>query len=423
MSQTAAHCKSLSIIRDTEIEQYTLKGVKKLFKAANLNETAAKVVFIEDDTLNAFVAGGSTVFIHTGLIIQADNSDAFFGVLAHETGHVVGGHTVRLYAEMQKAQTTALISTILGGVAAVASGRGDVGMAIMAGGMGSAQGLFSSYRQSEENAADSVSVELTRKIGYSPAGLANIMKKISLQERLQIDDYPPYFRSHPLTRDRILFLENAVNNEDVLKDDPEFYLIKAKLFAFLNPPAQTLSTYKGDDLPARYARSIAYFKNTQIPQALEEVESLLESQPNNPYFWELKGQILFETGYINESIIAYQKAVQMMPKALLIRLSLAHALIEKGEQADLKEATQHLEYITARDAYLPDAWRFLNIAYGRLKQKELADYAKIEYDFLTGNYKEALNNIPKVQKKLPSNSVKRLRLSDLKEDIERNKLK
>ncbi len=423
MSQTDAYCKPLSIIRDTEIEQYTLKNVKKLFKAAGLNEQAARVIFIQDDSINAFVAGGSTVFIHTGLFTEADNSDQVMGVLAHETGHVVGSHTVRLYTELQRAQTTALISTILGGVAAIASGRGDVGVAVMAGGWGTSQGLLSSYRQSEENAADGIAVDLVQKTGYSIKGLAQIMAKIEQQERLRIDEMPSYLRSHPLTRDRLNFLNHAALNGLPLKDEPEFYMSKAKLYAFLNPPELTFQTYKDDSLPALYARSIAHFKNTEIPKALKEVEKLIEQQPDNPYFCELKGQILFETGQIKQSIDAYNKAVELDPKAILIRLSLAHALIERGAETDLDQAVKHLEYITARDNYLPDAWRFLNIAYGRQGKKALADYAAVENAFISGRFKEALTLIPKAQEGLKNDPVKTLRLSDMEEDIKRNRLK
>ena len=182
-------------------------------------------------------------------------------------------------------------------------------------------------------------------------------------------------------------------------------------------------TYKDESLPSLYARSIAHFKNTEIQKALKEVENLIKKQPDNPYFWELKGQILFETGKINQSIDAYKKAVELEPKAVLIRLSLAHALIEQGSDNDIKQAVEHLEYITTRDNYLPDAWRFLNIAYARQGEKGLADYAAVENAFISGKYKEALSLIPKAKKELKNNSVKTLRLSDMEEDIKRNRLK
>ena len=420
MPYSRVHCKPSSIIRDTQMEQYTIKNVKRLFKAAGLNQNAADVVFIQDDTLNAFVAGGTTVFIHTGLITHVDNSDEFFGVLAHETGHIVGGHAVRLYDNMQKAQRTALVTTILGGIAAVASGRGDVGVAIMAGGMGTAQNFFSSYRISEENAADSTGIRLIRKIGYSPAGLLSVMRKIQANERLIIDPRYAYTQTHPLTQDRIQFLQNAAQTDIPLTDDEEFHLIKAKLFAFLNEPQQTLQTYKGNDKASLYAKAIAYFKSTRIQEALKTTDALIEKEPNNPYFWELKGQILFETGQVKAAIEAYQKAVDKMPEAPLIRLSLAHALLEDNRPDD---AVGHLEYIVARDAYLPDAWSFLGRGYGMQGKKGESLYAMAEYDYIVGQYPDALAKIKKALPLLKQDAIKTLRLQDLEESITRNKLK
>ncbi len=420
MPYSVVHCKPLSIIRDTQMEQYTLRQVQNLFKAAGLNPDSARIVFIQDDTLNAFVAGGTTVFIHTGLITNVDNSDEFFGVLAHETGHIVGGHSVRLYDNMQKAQRTALISTILGGIAAVASGRGDVGVAIMAGGMGTAQNFFSSYRVSEENAADTTGIRLIQKIGYSPAGLLSVMRKIQSNERLLIDPRYAYTRTHPLTQDRIQFLQNAAQADIKLTDDKEFHLIKAKLYAFLNAPAQTLATYKGQNTVSLYARAIAYFKQTRINEALKATDELIRQNPNNPYFYELKGQILFETGQVPAAVDAYEQSVQLEPESPLIRLSLAHALLE-NEQPD--KAVKHLEYIVSRDAYLPDAWRFLARGYGMQNQKGKAFYAMAEYDYVIGDNAQAMDNINKALPLLKDDKIKTLRLLDLQETIARNKQK
>ncbi len=417
LTQTKAFCNTLSVIRDTQMEQYALTGVKKLFKNAGLNDSAVQVVFINDLSLNAFVAGGSTVYIYAGLITQTDNSDEFFGVLAHETGHVVGGHTIRLINEMEKAQTTALVTTILGGIAAIASGRGDVGMAIMLGGMSSAGSMLNVYRQSEENSADSIAVDLAKKSGFSVAGLAEVMKKIEKEERLRVDNIPTYLRSHPLTRDRLNFLTNAAKDAQPFKGDIEYALIKAKLFAFLKSPSETRIVYASDSLSDIYANAIADFKETKIQNALDKTDKLIAAQPNNPYFYELKGQILFESGHVDESIKVYEQAYNLLPNASLIRLALAQALIESGTDENRQQAIEHLLYITARDKYLPDAWYFLHVAYGQNKQFDLANYVKIEYLMLTGKYGEVKKLLPKTKKALANDKIKSTRLTDIEEVV------
>lgn len=401
------------------MENYALYGVRKLFKIAHLNDKAVSVVFINDLSLNAFVAGGSTVYIHAGLITQAKNSDEFFGVLAHETGHVVGGHIIRLQQQMAKAQTTALITTILGGVAAVASGRGDVGIAIMMGSMGSVEGLLNSYRQTEENSADSIAVDLISQTEWSPVGLLGVMQTMEKQERLRVDNVPTYMRSHPMTRDRLTFLKEATQKHPKpIRNDMEFLLIKAKLFAFLQTPKETFTVYDNlDNLPDLYANAIANFKQTNIQKALEQTDELIKKMPDDPYFYELKGQILFETGQVDKAIEAYTKANQLLPNAPLIRLSLAHALLENGKTKDLAKARSHLEYITATDKAMPDAWYFLNIAYAREGKAALADYAKIEYKLLTGDKDQLTALINKTKTALKNDKVKSLRLDDIEEQL------
>jgi len=417
MTQKDAFCKPLSLIRDTEIEEYALKNVKALVSVAGLDTENAQVVLINDASLNAFVAGGGTVYIHTGLIEQAENSDEFLGVLAHETGHLVGGHTASLYEHIQKAQKTALVTTILGGIAAVASGRGDVGMAIMAGGMGTTQNMVNAYRQTEENSADSTAVSLLEKMGASTQGLIGIMKKIQKEERLRQETTLPYVRTHPMTRDRLDFLTHTAQNSRPLLKDKAFDNIKAKLIAFLKSPDETYALYSDNSEPAEYARAIAAFKTPDIQKALVLTEKLIEKEPDNPYFYELKGQILFETGQVEKAVYSYEKALALKPKALLIRLSLAHALLEVGTKDATEQALSHIEYITVRDRYLPDAWRFLSIAYGRLNRMNEARYALAEYDALIGDKKAALSKIEKSLKETPKSEPLYQRLLDLKDAI------
>ena len=416
MTQSQTFCNTLSIIRDTEMEEYALTGIKKLFDIGGLNGQKAKVVFINDTSINAFITSGSTVFIHTGLLMQSDTPDEFFGVLAHETGHIIGGHSVRLQQEYQRAQTTALISTLLGSLAAIASGRADVGMAIISGSLGSIQGMMGVYRQSEENAADSIAVDILEKSPYSPIGLLNIMSKIQKEERLIIDDTPSYWRSHPLTRDRILFLE-AHHFKEKEHHDEAFDRIKAKVYAFSELPEQTLSKYNDASLVSLYAQSIALFKQSKIAESLEKVDKLLEMENDNPYFHELKGQILFEAGRLNEAVESNRRAVELLPKATLIRLSLAHVLLETNKKENIDEAVSHLEKIVATDRDFPENWWFLHIAYAKQGKKALSDYAKVEYDFLIGNKKDLTERIQGLKKSLKNDTVKYNHLLDMEDAL------
>ena len=243
------------------------------------------------------------------------------------------------------------------------------------------------------------------------------MKKIEKEERLIIDETPSYWRSHPLTRDRIFFLEANQTDRKVNRNDEAFNRIKAKIFSFLKTPEQTFLHYGDDSLPALYAQSIALFKQSKIEDALKKADLLLKAEPDNPYFHELKGQILFECGRIDEAVQSYRRAVQLRPKADLIRLSLAHALLETGQKENIDEAVSHLEKITATDRDFPENWWFLHIAYAKQGQKDLSDYAKIEYDFLSGNGKDLPQRVQTLKKKMQNDTVKYNLLSDIEESL------
>ena len=243
------------------------------------------------------------------------------------------------------------------------------------------------------------------------------MKKIEKEERLRIDNLPKYLRSHPLTKERIRFLEQNSQSAPILQKDEEYDLIKAKLFAFLQSPSETRVVYNEDNLASLYALAIADFKETKINEAIEKTDLLIKKMPKNPYFHELKGQILFETGKINEAIHSYTIAHQLLPEASLIRLSLAQALLESQTKENRQKAIHHLQYITSRDKYLPDAWYFLYIAYAKNEEFDLANYAKIEYLALIRQYDEIKKLLQKTKKALLKDKVKSNRLSDIEEII------
>jgi len=362
-----------SLILDTETEDIIRIYASPIFKAANLKGSDVKIFIVKDNSLNAFVAGGQKLFINTGLIINSDSPGQIIGVIAHETGHIAGGHLSRIHDALSKSTGPAILGLLLGGAAAVVSGRGDVGAAIIAGGQNAALRNFLAYNRTQEASADHAAISYLEKTEQSARGLLNFMEKLGDQELLSPAQQDPYVRSHPLTRNRMATLANHIETSK-FSDQPEterftalHRRMKAKLFAFLNPYGRTIRIYKTNDpsLESRYARAIAEYRRTNLEPALKLINGLIAEHPQDPYFHELKGQMLFENGQIIESIRAYGTAAQILPDAPLIRRDLARAQIEANDPKLLNAAIANLEIALSRDRESASNWRFLAIAHGR----------------------------------------------------------
>ncbi len=393
--------QAISIIRDTEVESVLTSYVRKIFKTAGLNPENAQIILVNDPTLNAFVAGGQTIFIHTGLITQSKHVDDIIFVLAHETGHIVGGHVVRGIGMYDKARTTALISTILGGLVAIA-GRPDAGMAVMMGGTTSATGIFTAYRQTEESSADRVAVDILKKMNYSMKGFENTIKLIQAEERLSSSSDFSYLRTHPMSRQRANALERFTQNAQPERNDIRFDLIRAKLIGFLNEPERTLLLYQNDtSMAGNYARAIALYRLHQFEQAQQMINQLIAQKADYPYFYELKGQFYLETGNLDSAIIYYQKAIDLMPNAPLMRLSLAQALLERRTAGDAEQAITHLKYVLMKEKDTPFAWQLLATAYEATGQQREIPYVMAEYYRTQGDLKGAKKMAKKAIEQLP----------------------
>ncbi len=420
----------MNLIRDQEIEDTLRSYVIPMFEASGLNSAALKLHLIADNNINAFAAKGSNIFINTGLIANSPRSDMVIGVLAHETGHIAGGHLVRLYDNMRIAERNSLISTVLGGVAAIATGRPDVGMAVMMGGSNAAMQGHLSYRRSEENAADEQATKILGAMDTSVKGLVDVMQILQKQEKIAMSqDYYSYISTHPLSEDRILFLENTLRNEKISPADEardrelNYQRIRAKLIAFLaSSPRSVLVMYPESDIrtASRYARAIAYFRLNELPKALSIMDDLLKENPNDAYFYELKGQMLYENGRGSEALAPYKKASELAPDAALIRLSLAAVQIESSNKEDVNEAIKNLEKILITEKDNPSVWRLLAVAAGKKEDATLTAYAMAEYNFSLGDYKGALKHIEKAEKLILKGSPKYLRLEDIKQEAERS---
>ena len=408
-----APARALGIIRDTEVESTLLSYVRPIFKAAGLNPDHARVVVVNDSSINAFVASGQTIFIHTGLILNAQSVDDLVFVLAHETGHIVGGHITRGIEQYKNAQTTALISAVMGGLLAVASGRPDAGIAVMMGGASSAEGLFTAYRQTEESAADRTAVDIVNRLGYSMAGFTSIMDTLMRQERLNRGVNEAYFRTHPMTPARKNDMARFLSNLRPPTDDRTFDLIKAKLGGFLNKPEQTLRAYRGTTPADKYARCIALYRANRIAEGFAILDDLIAAQPDNPYFIELKAQFLFETGKVKEAIPLYARAAALRPDAPLIAISYAQALLETDDKSNAQIAADTLAHAAIKEPDIPLLWKLLSTAHYRLGQQTESQYALAEYHQLNGQKKEAKRIAQRAIKTADKKSATYQKLQDI----------
>ncbi len=368
-----AEARKLSFIRDAEIENTIRIYATPLFQAAGLEPSAINIYLVNDKTLNAFVAGGQKLFLNTGLLIRSQNAGQVIGVIAHETGHIAGGHLSRTRDAMKKSSAASILAMVLGGVA-VMSGRGDVGSAIIAGGQQMGVRNFLQYSRTQESAADAAAMRFLDATQQSAIGMLEFFEILGDQELLSVSRQDPYYRSHPLTRERKVAVENFIlQSPNSNKPEPPGFnerhgRMKAKLEAFLNPISLTLRTYKEDDpsIEARYARAIAYYRRPDLERAIPLINGLIAEQPADPYFHELKGQMLFENGRIPESLPYYEKAVLLAPGSALLRRSLGQVQLEVGDPGQLEGAVANLLIATNADNTDPFTWRLLGTAYGKL---------------------------------------------------------
>ncbi len=410
-------------IRDAEVENTIRTFGTPIFQAAGLDPAAVRISLIVDSSLNAFVAGGQNIFFHTGLLIRSEHPGQLIGVMAHETGHIAGGHLIRGSDAMANASTEAIIATLLAAAAGAASGRGDVAMAGAMGGSELAMRSLLAFSRSQESQADQMAMRFLSDTHQSGRGLLEFFEILGDQEALVSARQDPYVRTHPLTRDRVSFVRSAVESSPFAKSPwpPEWIemhqRMKAKLFGFIEPPVRTFQRYKESDpsIEARYARAVAAYRKPDLPMALGLIDGLLKERPKDPYFWELKGQMLFENARGAEAIEPYRKAVKLLPDSALLRISLGQVLIESEDPAMLNEAETHLTVAVNREPESVFGWQQLAIAFGRNGKEGMASYALAEHYILLGKLSEALFHANKAEQALGKQGAMWLRIQDIKE--------
>ncbi len=390
-SVVQAQGKGISLIRDAEIEATLHAITNPILDAAGISQGAVKIFIVRDKRLNAFVAGGQNLFLNTGLLQRTEHPGQLAGVIAHEVGHIAGGHLSRVGTAQSRATAEVILATVLGAAAAVA-GAPALGAAIITGGQTVAQGEFLKFSRSQEQSADQAAISYLNRLDLSSEGLAEFFHILDEQNLLTTSNNP-YLRSHPLTRDRIRFVEGQVRSQrDGLAYpgdwDGRHERLVVKLEAFLNDPRRTLGKFKGDSLADRYARAIAYYRLPDLTRAVAEVDALIADMPEDPYFHELKGQMLFENGRVANAIEPYREAVRLEPNALF-HIGLAKALVESGDAQAGRQAIEHLETAVSQEPTNAGAWRLLGIAQGRSGDEAAASLSLAEWALLRGKKDDA----------------------------------
>jgi len=422
-----AAAKDLAIARDAETEALIQDYARPLFKAAGIRSDGIQILLVQDPSFNAFVADATRMFINTGAIIDSETPGEVIGVLAHETAHLAHGDLAGLRQAIESAKSAALVGALLGIGTAIAGslaggdGFGSAGFGIAAGSAQISQRSLLSYQRTQEAAADRAAIDYLNATGQSPAGMLKTLERLANQSLLAVQGADPYIQSHPLPAERVATLESLVKKSKFLDrpDPPELKrrhdLVRAKLIAFTMTPQQVGRRYAAGDtsLPARYARAIAAYRSGALAPAVKQIDALIQSEPKNPYFWELKGQALLEGGKPAEAVAPLRQAVSLAPRSGLLRILLGQALVAAGSKANVEEAIKNLSVGLQSDPDVPYGYRFLARAYALKNDLAMAELATAQGFFADGDVKEAQAHAARAQAKLKPGSPAWLRADDI----------
>jgi predicted Zn-dependent protease len=417
-----------NLIRDAEIENTIRTFITPIWRVAGLDPEAVSIMIVQDNSLNAFVAGGQRIFINTGLLMRTERPNQLIGVLAHETGHIAGGHLARQQEELRNLSTMQILETLLGGAAAVGGGIAGGGRGGSGGGVTGTSALPGSlssylrYSQTQEASADQAAITFLERAHESPKGTVEFLHILERQERLTIGrPTSPYLTTHPLTPDRIATFEDAVAHSPYANtpDPPQFIELHArmiaKLMGFTAPDAALARYAEGDKaIPARYARAIALYRKGMTGSALLTLDGLLKERPNDPYFHELRGQILFENGRPADAVPSYRRAVQLLPSAGIIKVDFARTLIETNKPEADREAVRNLDMAVQQgesDSF--ELWRLEGTAYSRMGNEGMTSLARAEMAVIQGQRAEAQAHAAAAVRQLPPGTPAWQRAQDI----------
>ncbi|MHA1549931.1 MAG: M48 family metalloprotease [Alphaproteobacteria bacterium] len=413
-------------IRDTEIEFFLQKITNPIFKSANLSPDSVHVHLIADSSPNAFVAKGQNLFIHAGLFILADHENEIVGVLAHETGHIKGGHLSRLAKRLERTQLQAMMGVGAGLATMLLGGStetSEAGMAIMIGSTDFAQKSLLAYSRDEERMADEIGLQLLDKTNQSAQGFLSFMNKLKKrQDLLMGENISPYRLTHPLTKDRKKYIIERLETSRTLKKEnappsQEFMFVKAKSVGYFQPRFVD-SIFQKKGLYWHYAKGFGDFRQKKYKSALKHFETLIKEKPKNGYFYEAKAQVLFEMGQIKNSLKAYKISLNLLEDPPLIEMEFCAASLESNS-VKLDELETHLNVILLKNQNLRYAYKLLATLYGKQGKKGKMHYALAEYYAAIGDKQRALKNLIPAEKLIKKDSLLELKIEDLKQSLKK----
>jgi predicted Zn-dependent protease len=420
-----AATRGMPVIRDAEIEQLLRDYAQPILHAAGLAKQNVRVVVLGERSFNAFVMDGRHIFVNAGTLFDAKAPNEVIGVFAHETGHLAGGHLQRLREQLASAQTASIIALLAGIGAAVAGARsgaaGDIGAAAIMAPQSAIMRSVLSYVRTQEDQADHAGVKFLNATGQSPKGMVELFKRLSNEVLFNSRYIDPYMQTHPMPADRVAALETLARASPYWdrKDPPELVLrhelMRAKLSGFLERPDTIARRYPPSDhsLPARYARAISTYLHSDLRQALAQIDGLIQAQPNNPYFYELKGQALLEGGHASEAVAPLRQAVQLSHSNPLMEILLAQALNGTNNPKLAEEAVALLRTAIVREPEAPQAYSQLAMAYGRKGDLANADLASAQAAFARGDLKTARQLATRAKTRLPIGSPAWVQADDI----------
>ena len=417
----AQPAQAQSILRDAETEAFLRDISRPLIQAAGLQPENVRVVIIGNPEINAFVAGGQIVYIHSGLFTSAENVNELQGVIAHELGHITGGHILRAQEGANQATGIMILSLLLG-AAAMAAGAGEAGMGALMAGQQAAMGRLLAFTRVQENSADQAGANFLSRAGISGRGSLAFFRRLqNIEFRMNIPQEDSYARTHPLNSERIQVLEARYEADPAWNrpTDPaleeRFQRVRAKLSGYVDDPVLVMTRYPltNNSIPAHYARAYAYHRTGHPEEANVEADALLAARPNDPFFLELKGQILLESGHPQDALAVLRRAVAGAPDQPLIAALLGHALISTDEFGNFEEAKRVLRAAVNRDNDNPFAWYQLGIVYDREGDEARAALATAERYSLMGQPALALPNAERAMMGLAVNTPDWIRAQDI----------